>query len=449
MKSIGVASPSRSSIERRASIRLAALAIAAIVGCSDQDEMPVDPGDTTPPSSIQDLHPISVSDSSATLQWTAPGNDGALGTASIYDLRYSESPIDEGNWSAAGGAADEPAPAVGGSVEVHIVPGLSDSTTYYFALRTFDGAGNASELSNLATATTRLTPNPYEEADYAVLAGLLRDAFGSVRPLLPALGDFVAREPGENFIAPSGPSSAPGAPAGARAPNAGAATQGSPGEASDLALSPRGECPFFEWVVEARQAALTVDYGDGCVAPDSVFRSGSYVVSGEYRHSTGLDLSVLFEQYLVDDGSEPFEVGGTYEIVGTRQSLAIDIDGTITRRIFSSSAVVASITMDVQSGQGAWDTVFMIGGTGSVTTDAAVVSLSLVEVDWPADCYLPIAGHATLRIPMEYLDELGLPGSDDLTVEFDFAAPSYGAPECDDIALVTIGRYSAELPIRD
>lgn len=405
------------------------LVLAALIcGCSDQDEMPVDPGDTTPPSTIQDLHTISVSDSSATLQWTAPGNDGAIGTASIYDLRYSESPIDQGNWSAAGGAADEPNPALGGSQQVHIVSGLSDSTTYYFALRTYDGAGNASELSNLATATTRLTPNPYEEADYAVLAGLLRDALGSVRPLLPALGDFVAREPGENVRR----------------------------QTSNLVLSPRGECPVFEWTVEARQAALTVDYGDGCVAPDSVFRSGSYVLSGEYRHSTGLDLSVLFEQYLVDDGSEPFEVGGTYEIVGTRDSLAIDIDGTITRRIFSSSVVVAAINMDVQSGQGAWDTVFMIGGTGSVVTfggdappEQSVVSVSLVDVEWPSGCYLPIAGHATLRIPMEYLDELGLPGSDDLTVEFDFAAPSYDAPECDDIALVTIGRFGAELPIRD
>ena len=139
----------------------------SLYACSDQSEMPVDPGDTMPPSAVQNLHPIAVTDSSVTLEWTAPGNNGAAGTASIYDLRYSESPIGEDNWSAAGGVADEPAPLAGGTTQTHTVSGLADSTTYYFALRTFDEAGNASELSRNATATTRLTVNPYGSAEYA------------------------------------------------------------------------------------------------------------------------------------------------------------------------------------------------------------------------------------------------------------------------------------------
>ncbi len=208
-----------------------------------------------------------------------------------------------------------------------------------------------------------------------------------------------------------------------------------------------GDCPGFDWTVEARQASLTVEYGDGCIAPDGVFRSGGYVLSGEYRASTGLDLSALFDAFVVDDGSEPFEIGGTYDITGTRSSLSIVIDGTITRRIFESSAVAAGITMDVQSGTTAWDTVFLIQGTSSITTGGAVASLSLTQVEWPSACYVPISGLATLRIPMEYLDDLNLPGTDDLTVEFDFSAPASDSPDCDRIALVTIGLYSDEVAL--
>ena len=36
-----------------------------------------------------------------TLTWTAPGDDGTTGTATTYDIRYSTSAINEGNWAAA------------------------------------------------------------------------------------------------------------------------------------------------------------------------------------------------------------------------------------------------------------------------------------------------------------------------------------------------------------
>lgn len=486
---------------------LTVFAVAILVGCSDQDDMPVDPGDTTAPGSVLDLRPIATTDSSVTLEWAAPGDDGAAGTASIYDLRYAESPIGEDNWSAAGGVANEPAPLAGGATQTHTVSGLADSTTYYFALRTFDEASNASVLSNNATATTRLTVNPYGSAEYATMSGLLRDGLHSIAPLLPALADFVSREPGENFHEPgalavpsTGRSGASGdttvrmraaatESGGERLHMRAAATQsggerlymraatGEPGGAtihmrgmdgpsrgtsselrgtadSSDSVVPwppgvgepgAGDCPTFVWTVEARQASLAVDYGEGCTAPDGVFRSGSYTLSGEYRVSTGLDVSALFDAFVVDDGSEPFEIGGTYDITGTRSSLSIAIDGTITRRIFESSAVAAEITMDVQSGSTAWDTVFLIQGTSSITSGASVVSLSLTQVEWPTACYVPLSGLATLRIPMEYLDDLSLPGSDDLTVEFDFSAPAHDAPVCDGIALVTIGLYSEEI----
>lgn len=45
--------------------------------------------DTTPPAKVTDLKVVSVTGSSVTITWTAPGNDGNVGTAVLYDIRYS------------------------------------------------------------------------------------------------------------------------------------------------------------------------------------------------------------------------------------------------------------------------------------------------------------------------------------------------------------------------
>jgi hypothetical protein len=50
---------------------------------------PPPPSDTTAPGTVADLGISSGKDSSATLTWTAPGDNAASGTAKEYDLRYS------------------------------------------------------------------------------------------------------------------------------------------------------------------------------------------------------------------------------------------------------------------------------------------------------------------------------------------------------------------------
>ncbi len=82
-----------------------------------------------------------------TLQWTAPGDDGANGTATSYDLRYSAILITLVNFGSATQVAGEPSPQVAGSLEtmaVNLPPG-----TYYFAIKTKDEANNESGLSNV------------------------------------------------------------------------------------------------------------------------------------------------------------------------------------------------------------------------------------------------------------------------------------------------------------
>ena len=110
--------------------------------------------DTVPPANIADLSAGSSSQTSITLAWTAPGNDGSTGTASSYDIRYSTSNITEANWSSATQVTGEPTPSVAGTLESYTAVGFSSSTVYYFAVRTSDEVPNNSGLSNIASVTT-------------------------------------------------------------------------------------------------------------------------------------------------------------------------------------------------------------------------------------------------------------------------------------------------------
>ena len=114
--------------------------------------------DTVPPDPVTNLAVAEPSSNTMRLTWTATGDDGSVGTANSYDLRYSTAPIDAGNFDTASHVGHTPNPAPSGAPESMEVPGLSASTTYYFALKTFDEWGNASALSNLALGTTLPPP---------------------------------------------------------------------------------------------------------------------------------------------------------------------------------------------------------------------------------------------------------------------------------------------------
>lgn len=86
---------------------------------------------------------------SVTLTWTAPGDDGPVGTATLYDMRYSSSPITVANWDAAPSVPGMPTPLVSGTRQTVTIRGLSRDTTYYVAIRSRDDASNWSPLSNV------------------------------------------------------------------------------------------------------------------------------------------------------------------------------------------------------------------------------------------------------------------------------------------------------------
>jgi subtilisin family serine protease len=109
--------------------------------------------DQIPPEQIEDLAVVQVKRDSIILQWTAPA-DAEGSSAYTYDIRYSEAPITEDNFGSAYSLWPLPDPAVKGTLENFIIPWLSPSTTWYFAIRSFDFYGNASQISNVLQQTT-------------------------------------------------------------------------------------------------------------------------------------------------------------------------------------------------------------------------------------------------------------------------------------------------------
>ncbi|MBZ5637382.1 MAG: choice-of-anchor D domain-containing protein [Acidobacteriia bacterium] len=144
------------------------------------------------------------------LTWTATGDDGNVGTASYYEVRYSASAISEANWASATRAGNEPTPQVAGSPESMEVHGLDASTFYYFAVKAFDEWGNPGPLSNLASGTT--LPPPTGNVDpNSVTADLLTGQQTDRTVVLSNIGtgtlDFTIPSPalGEPFSVPQDP----------------------------------------------------------------------------------------------------------------------------------------------------------------------------------------------------------------------------------------------------
>ncbi len=109
--------------------------------------------DATPPSTVGNLNAAEIYDNKVWLEWTAPGDDGMLGVAQAYELRYSTSPLDAGNFSGATAVVPQPVPLPGGTTQRALVTGLTPGATYYFALRARDEVSNWSGLSNVRQVT--------------------------------------------------------------------------------------------------------------------------------------------------------------------------------------------------------------------------------------------------------------------------------------------------------
>ena len=117
----------------------------------------------SPPNQVVDLSTLAAgADDRALLRWTAPGNNGSLGTASFYEIRYSSTvaitPANFGQailWSAA-----RPVGGPAGTIENETITGLAPSVTHYFALKARDAVPNVAQLSNVPAYLTGVDVAP-------------------------------------------------------------------------------------------------------------------------------------------------------------------------------------------------------------------------------------------------------------------------------------------------
>ncbi|HRF58965.1 MAG TPA: S8 family serine peptidase [Fimbriimonadaceae bacterium] len=110
--------------------------------------------DSVAPGTPTGLVGIKRSASTIRVRWTASGDDGAVGSASSYELRYSKSPINAGNFASATLVTTVPAPAVSGSQQDAAISGLFPGDSYYVALRALDNVGNMSGIVTAGPYTT-------------------------------------------------------------------------------------------------------------------------------------------------------------------------------------------------------------------------------------------------------------------------------------------------------
>jgi uncharacterized delta-60 repeat protein len=111
--------------------------------------------DVFPPATVTSLATGSPTDNSISLAWIAPGDNGTLGMATGYIVKYSTSgPINDSNWNSATTYAQTWTPLPAGNTEIQMVSGLNPSTRYWFAIKAYDKIPNYGRASNSPSGTT-------------------------------------------------------------------------------------------------------------------------------------------------------------------------------------------------------------------------------------------------------------------------------------------------------
>jgi len=110
------------------------------------------------------IAPAAINDLAATpgagydridLSWTAPGDDGWLGMATKYTIKYATYNITTDNFDSVMDVKERNVTVSGGNPDSETITGLASDTLYYFAIKTEDEVPNVSDISNVATAIIR------------------------------------------------------------------------------------------------------------------------------------------------------------------------------------------------------------------------------------------------------------------------------------------------------
>lgn len=110
--------------------------------------------DSLMPNNITNLEVVSVASDAVKLQWSAVGDDGEVGIADRYQLRFSTNPITEANWESALIPTSIVLPDSVGKHQFVSIFQLVPNTTYFVAIKVLDEVPNSSPLSNVVSFKT-------------------------------------------------------------------------------------------------------------------------------------------------------------------------------------------------------------------------------------------------------------------------------------------------------
>ncbi len=117
--------------------------------------------DKQAPAAVTDLVVDETRADAVVLAFSATGDDGRNGMAAGYDVRVSNMPITNENFTQATAVAAAD-PSIPGTAETVTVMGLEAGTTYYAALKVEDESGKISGISNVVSFTVGESPRETE-----------------------------------------------------------------------------------------------------------------------------------------------------------------------------------------------------------------------------------------------------------------------------------------------
>jgi phosphodiesterase/alkaline phosphatase D-like protein len=112
--------------------------------------------DATPPAAINDLAAVpGQNNGEINLSWTAPGDDGMIGYATAYEIRYSLDNINSANWGSALPWGSPPDPTLAGTAQGVTLTSLVPGETYFVGIKAYDDAANPAALSNIVSCEAK------------------------------------------------------------------------------------------------------------------------------------------------------------------------------------------------------------------------------------------------------------------------------------------------------
>lgn len=132
--------------------------------------------DLVAPAAPGPMAVVDTQSGGATLSFTAPGDDGMVGTVTGYDVRYrvGDTPISDADFAAANEARFTGRIVKAGELQTLVVANLLPETPYSFAVRAFDDCHNIGKVTTVMFTTA---PRKLGEVDACFIATA---AYGSL-----------------------------------------------------------------------------------------------------------------------------------------------------------------------------------------------------------------------------------------------------------------------------